>query len=318
VKNKKILTFLFTHLIFLNLYFPSAFSIQNRTALTQLNQPKVLGAFTENPRNAVLEQLPPIKKSPYNQALEDEVLGKAYLVIDLKTHEILLDKSPNLKLPIASITKLLTAVTAYDYLDPMQNYAVPKINEKYRVKPALNLLEDQKVKMVDLLKSALVCSANDAAEALSQITELVTQQEFIFLMNEKAKSIGMLNSNFSNPTGFDSENNFSTARDLLKLAEYSLNMSIIKQLGKLRRVDFSSLEGNQYVCKTSNKLIWENSEFENLKTGWTEKSNGSMIVKAKNHVNEILVILLNSPDREADVKRLADLAFQQFQWNLEK
>jgi D-alanyl-D-alanine carboxypeptidase len=78
------------------------------------------------------------------------------------------------------------------------------------------------------------------------------------------------------------------------------------------------MEGEQYFCKTSNKLLWENSEFENLKTGWTEKSNGSMIVKAKNDLNEILIILLNSTDREADVKLLADLAFQQFHWNLEK
>jgi D-alanyl-D-alanine carboxypeptidase (penicillin-binding protein 5/6) len=309
---------LFTLLIFFNLYFINAFKIQNETEFNSSNKPRVLGAFTENPRNSLLTEFPPIKKTPYNGALEEKVLGKSYLVVDLKTHEILLERSSNLKLPIASITKLLTAITAYAYLDPMQDYPMPEINEKYRVKPALNLLKGQRIKMIDLLRSALVCSANDAAESLSQITELITQRDFIILMNEKAKSIGMLSSNFSNPTGFDSENNFSTAQDLLKLADYSLNISAIKQLGKLKRVDFNSMEGEQYFCKTSNKLLWENSEFENLKTGWTEKSNGSMIVKAKNDLNEILIILLNSTDREADVKLLADLAFQQFHWNLEK
>jgi D-alanyl-D-alanine carboxypeptidase (penicillin-binding protein 5/6) len=277
-----------------------------------------LGLSIENPRDKRLaETLPPYKKQPFNYLMADSILAKAYLVMDTKTEKILLAKAVDTKLPIASLTKLLTALTAYEYLDPMANYLIPPINERYQVKPYLNLKPQSSVNFMDLFKGALICSANDAAESLALLTENLTHQKFTDLMNQKAKQLGMVNSNFSNPVGFDSEYNYSTAEDLLKLAKASQEIYAIKQLGKHRTVSFMSMENNQYVCKTSNRLILENSHFENIKTGWTEQSNGSMLVKAKDQNREILIVLLNSPDRDEDVKRLSTLAFTQFVWDLE-
>lgn len=296
----------------------STVSLINQSKPVQSHKPQVLGITDETPRDPAQKARVPMRKEPFNVNAQADVLGKAYLVVDNQTQTILLEKSPNLKLPIASITKLLTALTAYEHLDPMENYLTPNIEQHYQIRPTLNLKPGQTVFMLDLLKSSLVCSANDSAQALALITEAHTQQKFVDLMNQTAQNIGMVNSHFSNALGFDSQYNYSTASDLLKLAKFSQNISAIKQLGKHKGVAFSSVEGQTYFCKSSNKLISESEEFENLKTGWTENSGGSMIVKAKNNQNEVLIILLNSPQREKDVKQLAELAFSQFYWDLEK
>ncbi len=302
------LTLFFAIVLLLSIKTPS-----NPLAPASPNQALVLGLNTEKPRDELQKPTPPFKNLPENKLLEQTIVAKAYLVLDTNSNTILFSKGENLRLPIASLTKLLTAVVAYEELDVMSEVELPEVGEVKSISPSLGLTVGDEIKVIDLINSTLVCSTNDSAKALSLLVENISGKNFVELMNKKAKELDLNNSKFSNAMGFDSFDNYSNASDLLKLAVYTQKLSVFKNLGKKALIKFEG-KNKTYSCKASNKLVSPDSIFENIKTGHTLHAQGNLAVKAKMGKKEILIVLLGSKQRETDVKILADIAFNQFIW----
>lgn len=276
--------------------------------------PKVLGETAENPRGTNLEtRMPrPFRKTSKEIGL-NEISAESFSVIDEPSGIVLLEKNPHLKLPIASLTKLMTALLAYDNLD-LDEYILVQQADVLNISPNLNLKAEDEVKILDLLESMLVCSANDSAKTLADLTEKKLGEDFVALMNERAKSLGLVQTNFSNPVGFDSDYNYSTAEDLKKLAFQTQALAAFRNLSKKTEIRFFSKSGREFSCKASNKLLGKNYEIESIKTGYTNRAKGSIIAKVKQDSKSLLIVVVGSENREQDLVKLAEAVFNNFGW----
>ncbi len=218
-----------------------------------------------------------------------------YCVDDKK---ILYSENPDDPIALASITKILTACVALRYMDPETVIEVG--SEQDLVKPGSSvcfIAKGHRLKLKDLLTGMLMASGNDAAytvavstaRACGPQTGLSDEQavaEFGNMMNSLAKELGMNNSHFVNPDGWDDERQYTTARDLLLLAEYALTVPEICEIAAThqKRVVFES--GEVAVWTNSNRLLDPESEFYNentigLKTGTTRKAGCCLLAAFK-------------------------------------
>ena len=124
-----------------------------------------------------------------------------------------MEKQPHLKLRIASLTKLMTALLAYEKLTP-DEYIKISGEDIMNINPSLGLRAGDEIKVLNLIEAAMVCSANDAGKALANRVQKNEERNFAELMNQKAVILGLSETNFSNPLGFDSGENFSSISDL--------------------------------------------------------------------------------------------------------
>ena len=231
------------------------------------------------------------------------VTAKSFLVYDGNTGQILAKKNKDLRLPIASLTKIITGLVAYDNLDFNALLTVAQ-SDIFNVSPILHLAIGDQIKINDIFDSMIVGSANDAAMALANHVEKVTGRDFIELMNEKAQVLGMANSKFSNPLGFDSKDNYSTAADLKLAVDASQQLAVFSNLGRRTSFYFSGLSGLGYKIFATDKLLSSHPEIEAVKTGYTENSMGSIIVKVSHQGRKLIFIVLDSVSRERDLEKL--------------
>ncbi|MEK7161466.1 MAG: serine hydrolase [Patescibacteria group bacterium] len=241
------------------------------------------------------------------------IFAKSFLVFDLDSGKILFEKNSEEKLGIASLTKLLTGLVVYNNSDLNGTFPVPT-NSAIKINPILGLIPGDKVKALDVFNAMLVGSNNDAALALVYFVG-GTKENFVYLMNEQAKKIGMRNSNFSNPLGFDSLENYSTASDLKLLITQAENLAAFSNLGRKTGYDFTGKLGKKYHASTTNKLIANHPDINAIKTGYTEISGGAMATKIEKKGREIVILVLGSPNREEDTLKLKGLLETSFDWN---
>ena len=273
---------------------------------------EVLGATTQTINNQ-LDKADFVVSQPYkihfDQTLPEN--SRATLAYDLKTGKVLLERNGDLKVQTASLTKLLTSIVASE--EP--NFKQPiQINSEDHtlIKPILGLRNGDMVLPEELINAMLVGSANDAAITLAN--HFGGTEGFVVKMNKKAAELGMINSHFDNPVGFDSANNFSTAFDLKKLTEYALKNLPYDQVWKTENFYFKTAHG-AYSLKNSNTLITTHPEIKSIKTGLTPLALGNMIVQAENALGDkIVVINLGSTNRNNSTLEAVNYVFSSFAW----
>jgi len=237
--------------------------------------------------------------------LSGKIKAKSYMVFSLKSGQIFSEKNSYEKLPIASLTKLMTGYVAYKNLNFKETAEVyPRTF--WQVSPKLNLTFKDRILVQDLFDSMIIGSANDSAFALAQFYENSTQKNFIEEMNKTAAELGMLDTSFSNPAGFDSMQNFSTVSDLKILITKVFSLPAFKNLARKTSIEFTSLSGNSYKIKATNKLLNKYQDILAIKTGYTKESLGSMATVIDSGLGEIALIVLHSPEREKDTLNLRE------------
>jgi len=283
---------------------------QNEPSTAAQNVPTVLGVFTDlrGPlqNNDNTENFQQTGTPDYSN-----IRAKSFLVYDLATGQILAQKEADKVLPIASLTKLLTAYVVYENLDLNSPITISS-NDTLNVQPSLNLQTGDKILALDLFNAMLIGSGNDAALALANHTTETKKENFLDLMNSYAESLGMASSKFSNPLGFDSKDNYSTANDIKIIVTKTQNLSSFVSLGKKKLYEFASSSGNTYQIKATNALISKYQDLEAIKTGYTELALGSMITKLNFLGQKIVIIVLDSADRENDTLNLRKAVIDNF------
>ncbi len=284
---------------------------QAKVSDISINDPQVLGAYTSNIRgDTVVKTTAPITKTPI---LLPKISAKSYLVYDLQTGTQLFSKEPDTKLPIASLTKLITALIAYNTLD-LNNYYIIPDNVNITTEPRLHIPTGEEVKGIDLFNAMLIGSENDVAKIFSVIIGQQTGNSFIDLMNQQAKDLGMLDSEFSNPMGFYSKDNYSTANDLKKLVDETQKYSAFTWVGKQQVYSLQTKTGNNFKAVTTNKLIKDHPDIFAIKTGYTKESLGSMITKINYKGHNVIIIVVASDNRENDTLNLKQLVEDNVMW----
>lgn len=278
--------------------------------------PKVLGVQTiDGVRGKSIEGYRSFEKKPIliNQIETDGVMAASFLVFDASSNITLMERSVDQKLPIASLTKLLTAFVAYKHMQFSSDVVIP--SRKYtKVKPTAGLLPNEKTTLSDLTTAMLVGSANDAAEAIGAVVEEKEQRPFVDLINEEALLLGMTNSHFTNPVGFDSLDHYSTARDISFLVKALNDYTAFSLHGKLASFDFKTQLRSHHVVAT-HKLALRDEEVYAVKTGYTQEAKGSMVSRVSRDGQDIFIIVIGSPNRDEDTKMLKEAVFRSYSWN---
>lgn len=248
-----------------------------------------------------------------NSQLDDEaVTAKSYLVYDMKTNQVIASRLPNTVGSIASLTKLMTGYLVDKYGSPSDIITITAKDE-LNISPVLKLQRGDKIKVADLFSAMMVGSANDAALTLGLYIETKLGKPIAEIMNNEAKTLGMKDTHYSTPVGFDSDTNYSTATDLALLVRKTTQNPSFISIDRLRGYSFISETGKSYSVSATNKLLAQDSEIHAIKTGFTDDAGGAMIISVQNPTNEFVIILLNSQNREQDTLLLKNAVTKKLQ-----
>lgn len=241
------------------------------------------------------------------------------VAIDIQTGDILWEKSANDKRPIASISKLMTALVFLDHNPGWEEvYKIKKEDRREGGKIFLYFGDEVKVK--DLFHTSLIGSANTATIALVNSTGM-EESVFVEKMNEKAKEVGFLNTSFKDPVGLSDEN-FSTALEVAKLAKIAFRQEDIARASLLKEYEFSTLGGRKIQIHSTDYLL-ENFPENGIniiggKTGYIESAGFCFTGKFKNSQNkEIISVVLGAESNEfrfLETKNLVGWVFANYKW----
>ena len=220
--------------------------------------------------------------------------SQSALIMNNKTGEVLYQKNANRVMPIASISKLMSAIVLLDADLNMNELVTITPEEIDRLKGTGSRLSiGTSLPRKELLHLSLMSSENRATHALAR-TYPGGINAFVAAMNAKAQSLGMSNSRFYEPTGFDYRN-VSTAHDLSRLVAAASKYPLIRRNSTSNYGAVSTASGSQRY-KNSNALVREGGwNIELQKTGYIREAGRSMVVKANVQNQPITIVLLNSP-----------------------
>ncbi len=268
------------------------------------------GLSPSNESKTITGQIDEVKNKASSYILSNkdipEVKAASYEVVDLSNNQVLLSKRPDSALLVASLTKLMTTWIVLNY---------GKLNDTYQItaqdvksfSPSLGLVVGDKVLVSDLLNSMLIGSANDAALSLSHYVEKKQTKTFADLMNLEAQSLNLTDTRFSNPNGFDSDTNYSSSNDLKILFAKLNERHVFDSTSRATSYSFSGLLQKTYKISATNVLLAKYKDLYAVKTGFTNEAQGSMINLLKIGQKQYLIIVLGSPDREADTLELRQI-----------
>jgi D-alanyl-D-alanine carboxypeptidase (penicillin-binding protein 5/6) len=228
------------------------------------------------------------------------VSARAFIVENPATGEVLAQHGAWTRVPIASITKLMTVIVALDrakWSDVVRVRAdATAVGES-----TVNLREGERLTLGDLVKAALIQSANDAAVALADYVGHGDRQAFVSMMNAKAKELGLERTHFLRPDGLDAQGHYSTAKDVTTLAEFAMRNPRIRATVRLRD---DSISGGRHL-HTWNDLLGVFKGLYGVKTGHTGTAGWCEVAAVRRNGVTLYTTVLGSPTRS---QRNTDLA----------
>lgn len=225
----------------------------------------------------------------------DKLNVEALIVKNLANNEMLYSKEAQKEVQPASLTKIMTATLAIEEADLNRLVVISK--EMLQVEPTKAGYKEGEIYLLgDLVKAALIKSDNDAAMAVA-IAVGGSIENFNKMMNAKASKIGMINTVFTNPCGFDIGNHHSTPHDLLVLAEYAIQNPVFNDITRLNQHIYYALNtSRKFVANTHNQLLNKYEYAIGVKTGYTSKAGPCLIARAKKEDRDCLIVMLNSKE----------------------
>lgn len=276
----------------------------------------IVGLKDTQTKNLQNRQPKPTRIESFIQA--PQVSARSAIVIDAQTGIVLYEKNPHLRHLPASLTKLATALTA---LETCPKDQVVTVNFVESEPNQMGLTLGDTLTVESLLYGLLVASANDAAYALANSCSprlsagQATPNQFVQEMNQLSIRLGMKNSHFTNPAGFDESAHFSTASDLAKLAKAAVANPLLSQIVATKSVVVNDITGvKTYYLENTNELLGEIDGIEGIKTGLTEGSLQDLVTKTKRNGNSVITVVLGSQDRFDETRKLIEWTFANYQW----
>ena len=254
------------------------------------------------PRSPTAGQAFGLQETPEGVALRSNVA----FVVDQNTSEVLLDKNSTSVVPIASITKLMTAMVVLDSKSPLTDQIeVTDEDKDYEKHTGSRLRVGSVLSREDMLHIALMASENRAAAALSRYYP-GGRPAFVAAMNAKAKELGMTETHFENPTGLTSHN-VSTARDLVKVINAAYQYPLIRKFSTDR--SYEVYPGRGVLAYNSTNALVRNPSWDIglQKTGFINEAGECLVMQATIHGRPLVMVLLDSAgkySRFADAARL--------------
>jgi D-alanyl-D-alanine carboxypeptidase len=244
-----------------------------------------------------------------------DIEAKGVLVIETHSNEVLYSKNVWETLPIASLTKLMTALVVKERLNLEQEIVVGPIIRRVSGSE-MGLVEGEKITVMNLLKGLLISSGNDAAMVLSEVVA-GSPEQFVVLMNERTAGLGLELTRFEDPAGI-SEGNVSSAFEIAHLAKYVFKDPLLQSIMREKEITVSSVDGNiQHKLTNTDRLLGTDIADRIIagKTG-TTPSAGQCLISFVSHESgrTTMSVLLGSKDRYSEMKNMISWIDLTFSW----
>lgn len=246
---------------------------------------------------------------PVSYALQSsDISAASAIVMVADTGEVVFEKEAHIRRPMASTTKIMTSLIALE-----SDYKLKEVEMTENMVniegTSMGLLKSDRATLKTLVYGMLLQSGNDAANATA-LSLADTKEDFALLMNERAKKIGMLDTNFVTPSGLDSKEHYSTAYDMALLAcEAIKNPEFAYICSQKSAVVYYGNPPYRRVLRNHNRLLWNYEGANGIKTGFTKKSGRCLVSSAERDNIKLVAVTLNAPNDWEDHKKMFDYGF---------
>lgn len=243
-----------------------------------------------------------------------EAAASAWVLVDTASGERLAGKNVSEELPMASTTKIMTALVVLEEGESLDEEVVVSSEAAEYARPPysnVGLRQGDKLTVRELLKAAMLESGNDAAYALADHVG-GGAKEFVRMMNEKAAELGLEETGFENPVGLDAPAHHSSARDLARMARLALSHPELRELVDTLSATIDTGRGREIPLRSTNELLASYPAATGVKTGTTPAAGASLVASAASDGESYIAVLLNAADRFGSAKTELEYGFSAY------
>ena len=245
--------------------------------------------------------------------------SKSAILLEPTTGEIIYQKNVHEKLPPASMTKIMSMLLIMESIEngiiAWDEIITVSDNASSMGGSQILLETGEKMTVEDLFKGIAIASGNDAVVALAEAIA-GTEEMFVKMMNDKAKELGLKNTNFKNPHGLDAANHYSTAYDMAMIAKELIKYEKVLEYTSIYETYLRQNLPTKIWLVNTNKLVRFYEGLDGLKTGYTSEAGYCLTFTAKKNNMRLLGVVMGEPDsttRNAEVKEMLDYGFAQYE-----
>ncbi len=254
------------------------------------------------------------------------ITAESAVLIEKASGRILYEKDKDKQLPPASTTKIMTALVATEWAENAEIMETPESEAEKQLDSLIKVTEnavhaegssiylkkDEEISLRDLLYGMMLRSGNDAAIAVAEGVG-GSVNEFVSMMNSRAQSLGMINTNFENPNGLHDETHVSSAYDLAILAREAMNHDIFRDLAGTKVWNASRPGADSYnYFYNKNKTLFQYEGATGIKIGYTQAAGRCLVASAQKNGMELIAVVLNDHNWFEDIYDLFDYGFASY------
>ena len=242
----------------------------------------------------------------------EETSARSAILIEAATGRVLVEHNAFEQLPMASTTKIMTAIVALENGDVDDTVVVGQ-NASGVEGSSIWLSVGEKMTLSDMLFGLMLASGNDAAVAIAEHIG-GSVEVFVDMMNQKAQDIGAYNTHFMNPNGLPADDHYTTAYDLALISAYAMQNAYFQEIVKTeyKTIPWEGHEWNR-VVKNKNKILWNYEGGNGIKTGYTKEAGRCLCAAAERDGMQLISVVLSAPDMFGDTMVLLDQGFEEYQ-----
>lgn len=271
--------------------------------------PDFLTAFLNKQVSSLNLWLPSLRNKISVSFQAPQISAKSALIYDTTSKQVLYSKNPQERLPMASLTKIMTAVIALENKRLDDAYVVKQ--DDLVGEDSMGLSTGETLTLSDLLYGLILTSGNDAAEVLAE--NFPGREFFIKAMNDKVKSLGLSDTNFTNPTGLEGDGKqYTTAYDLLVITDYAIsNFPLFDQVVSTFDYDIPyTVEHKAFYLENQTNLLTSYPGVKGVKTGYTPEAGLCLVTYLDYGGHKIIAVILGSDDRRGEMIELLDYSLK--------
>lgn len=247
-----------------------------------------------------------------NISFADEYTSaKAMCVMESSSKRVFYQKNEEQKLPMASTTKIMTAITAIENCKDLDKTFEISTKAVGISGTSIYLRKGEVMSTRDLLYGLMLVSGNDASVAIAEHVSGNTKA-FVELMNKTAREIGAKNTHFDNTHGLDSKTHYTTAYDLSLITSYAFNNPIFKEIVSTKSTKITNSDGKERYLKNKNKLLNLLEGCNGVKTGFTDDAGRCLVSSCERDGMNVVCVVLNCRPMFEESAKLLDRAFEEY------
>lgn len=240
-----------------------------------------------------------------------EISAQNAIMIEANSGEVLYEKNAEEKAYPASITKIMTALLAIEYGTLDKKVKVSE-NASGVEGSSIYLETGEKIPLRDLIYGLMLRSGNDAAIAISEEIGGSTNN-FVIMMNKKARELGAFNTHFANPNGLHNPDHYTTAKDMALIAMAAMKNADFKKVVAAKSWVTDRGEGKYNYFYNKNKVVYQYNGGTGIKIGYTKAAGRTLVASSERNGMELICVVMNAPDWFQDTYKLMDYAYSQYE-----